>query len=132
MNSFWMVAIVFLFVIVSPVLLAWIIETGVSRLGAIIVVGSRSLYRSEEETIAFFGKRFEAITRARGRVLLVDGLDVRALKEPDAEEALSVDELAARVSRQCSSEIRATDFPRTPRAERQSILFGTMNSRRRP
>jgi len=25
-------------------------------------------------------------------VLLVDGLDVRALKEPDAEEALSVDE----------------------------------------
>ncbi len=132
MNSFWMVAIVFLFVIVSPVLLAWIIETGVSRLGAIIVVGSRSLYRSEEETIAFFGKRFEAITRARGRVLLVDGLDVRALKEPDAEEALSVDELAALVSRQCSSEIRATDFARTPRAERQSILFGTMNSRRRP
>jgi hypothetical protein len=102
MNSFWMVAIVFLFVIVSPVLLAWIIETGVSRLGAIIVVGSRSLYRSEEETIAFFGKRFEAITRARGRVLLVDGLDVRALKEPDAEEALSVDELAALVSRQSS------------------------------
>lgn len=102
MNPLWMVAIVFLFVIGGAVLLAWIIETGVSRLGAIVVVGGRSLYRSEEEAIAFFGKRFEAITRAKERILLVDGSDVQILKESDSKEVLSGDELAALVSRRSS------------------------------
>jgi hypothetical protein len=93
MNPLWMVAILFLFVIGGAVLLTWIIETGVSKLGAIVVVGGRSLYRSEEEAIVLFGNRFEAITRARGRVLLVDGPDVRELKETDIEEALTVEAL---------------------------------------
>ncbi len=86
----------------GAILLVWIIETGVSRLGAIVVVGARSLYRSEEEAIVFFGKRFEAITRARGRILVVDGSDVRVLKGSDAEGALSGDELTSLVRRRSS------------------------------
>jgi len=88
MNSFWNGRYCIPVCIVSPVLLAWIIETGVSRLGAIIVVGSRSLYRSEEENDrvlrqAVRGDNSCERTGAAGR-----GLDVRALKEPDAEEGV--------------------------------------------
>lgn len=91
MDVLWIVVIVFLFAICGSITFAWSLERHVNRSGAILVVGSRSIYRSEEEAAAFFGSWFKVLDRNRGRLLLIDGGQIVILKRHDVE-CLSCDE----------------------------------------